>query len=86
MKVVEMVVIFLSVLAHHDKIRIIKLDFKRSGETISRVVNKVLTSLMRLTPDLLKEPESVAAISNDDRWKWFKVYLSKLFLQIDILG
>lgn len=41
-KVEEQIALFLSILAHHKKIRIVKFDFMRSGYTVSRYVHCVL--------------------------------------------
>lgn len=70
----EMVAMFLFMLAHHVKHRIIKADFVRSGETVSRQFNVVLNAVLRLHKHLLKKPEPVSENSTDDRWKWFKVH------------
>ncbi|XP_061374222.1 protein ALP1-like [Gastrolobium bilobum] len=68
---------FLHILAHHAKNRVIKFKFQRSGETVSRYFNLVLKSVMRLQEILLKLPDPVSENCTDDRWKWFKVvYLS----------
>ena len=70
----EMVALFLHILAHHVKNRVIKFRFLRSGETISRHFNAVLNAVIRLQGVLLKKPEPVSENSIDERWKWFKVY------------
>ena len=69
-----MVALFLHILAHHVKNRVIKFRFLRSGETISRHFNAVLNAVIRLQGVLLKKPEPVSENSTDERWKWFKVY------------
>ncbi|XP_054793325.1 protein ALP1-like isoform X1 [Prosopis cineraria] len=78
MLVDEQVAMFLHILAHHVKNRVIQHNFGRSGETISRHFNSVLTSMMRLGDMLLKKPEPVADDSSDERWKWFKNCLGAL--------
>ena len=70
----EMVALFLHILAHHVKNRVIKFRFLRSGETISRHFNAVLNAVIRLQGVLLKKPEPVSENSTNERWKWFKVY------------
>ena len=70
----EMVALFLHILAHHVKNRVIKFRFLRSEETISRHFNAVLNAVIRLQGVLLKKPEPVSENSTDERWKWFKVY------------
>lgn len=71
----EQVAIFLYVLAHHVKNRVIVLQFRRSGETISRHFNNVLNAVIRLEGQLFKKPEPIRENSTDDKWKWFKVFL-----------
>ncbi|XP_057770730.1 uncharacterized protein LOC130990518 [Salvia miltiorrhiza] len=71
-RVEEQVAMFVSVLAHHKKNRVIGFDFWRSGQTISRYVQKVLTVLLRLHTLLLVKPEAVSENSTDPRWKWFE--------------
>ena len=73
MGVEEMVAIFLHILAHDIKNRVIKRQFMRSGETISRKFNNVLLAVLRCHKELLKHPELVLENSNDPKWKWFKV-------------
>ncbi|KAM6554034.1 hypothetical protein CsatB_014796 [Cannabis sativa] len=74
----EQVCIFLNILAHHVKNRTIHHKFKRSGETISRYFNAVLSGVLRLQASLLVVPEPVSESCNDDRWKWFKNCLGAL--------
>ena len=69
----EQVAIFLSILAHHKKIRPSGFDFKRSGETISHYVHLVLKAVLRLHTILLPEPEPVTNTCVNHRWKHFKV-------------
>jgi hypothetical protein len=73
MNVEEMVAMFLHIVAHDVKNRVIKRQFARSGETISRQFNKVLNSIIRLYDNLLEKPEPVPEDSTDSVWKWFKV-------------
>ncbi|KAF7804495.1 protein ALP1-like [Senna tora] len=78
MLVDEQVAMFLHILAHHIKIRVIQFEFRRSGESISRTFNRVLSCMMRLGRVLLKTPEPVPQDSTDGRWKWFKNCLGAL--------
>lgn len=73
MLVDEQVAMFLHILAHHVKNRVIQFEFGRSGETISRYFNVVLNATIRLQRLLLKTPEPIPEDSTDERWKWFKV-------------
>ena len=67
-----MVAIFLHIISHDVKNRIMRRQFARSGETVSRQFNVVLSALLRLHELLLKRPEPVPENSTDDKWKWFK--------------
>ncbi|KAH6793828.1 hypothetical protein C2S52_004305 [Perilla frutescens var. hirtella] len=77
-QVPEQVAIFLSILAHHTKNRIVKTSFKRSGYTISKHFNAVLKSLLKLHTILLVNPQPVEEDSTNDRWKYFKGCLGAL--------
>ncbi|KAL0554766.1 hypothetical protein IC582_008694 [Cucumis melo] len=52
----EMVTMFLHVLAHDVKNRVIQREFIRSGETVSRYFNIVLLVVLRLYEKLIKRP------------------------------
>ncbi|KAK9279309.1 hypothetical protein L1049_012988 [Liquidambar formosana] len=78
MTVEEMTALFVHILAHHVKNRVIINRFMRSGETISRHFNEVLKGVIRLQSHLLKQPEAVTENSTDGRWKWFKNCLGAL--------
>ena len=70
----EQVAMFLHILAHHSKNRVIRFMFKRSGETVSRYFNLVLNAILRLQETLLRAPDPVPEDCLDERWKWFKVW------------
>ncbi|KAA0063228.1 putative nuclease HARBI1 [Cucumis melo var. makuwa] len=53
----EMVAMFLHILAHDVKNRMIQREFVRSGETVSRHFNLVLLAVLRLHDELLKKPQ-----------------------------
>ncbi|KAH6787342.1 hypothetical protein C2S52_006894 [Perilla frutescens var. hirtella] len=74
----EQVAMFLSVLAHHKKIRVVRFDFWRSGQTCSRYIHLVLRAILRLHVILLVKPEPIPDDCTDSRWKWFKGCLSVL--------
>ncbi|KAL8521867.1 hypothetical protein ACS0TY_012141 [Phlomoides rotata] len=74
----ELVTIFLTVLSHHTKNRVIKYNFKRSGYTISKHFNLVLNTLLKLHNVLLVTHEPVPKDNNDYRWKYFKGCLGAL--------
>ncbi|KAL5554073.1 hypothetical protein UlMin_041474 [Ulmus minor] len=74
----EQVAMFLHILAHHVKNRVIKFQFLRFGQTVSRYFHNVLHSIICLHRELLKRPEPIHANSIDERWKWFKNCLGAL--------
>lgn len=73
--VVEMVAMFLNILAHHKKNRSISLYFTRSGRTVSKYFHECLKAMIRCQKDFWKTPEPVPENSTDNRWKWFKVHI-----------
>ncbi|KAA0052283.1 putative nuclease HARBI1 [Cucumis melo var. makuwa] len=66
----EMVAMFLHILAHDVKNRVIQREFMRSGETISRHFNMVLLAVIRLHEELLKKPQPVPNECIDQRWSY----------------
>ncbi|KAL4356269.1 hypothetical protein AHAS_Ahas09G0069800 [Arachis hypogaea] len=78
MGVEEMVAIFLHIIAHDVKIRVIKRQFVRSEEIISRRFNDVLLAILRCHNLLLKKPQPFSQDRMDERWKWFKNCLGVL--------
>ncbi|XP_020964066.1 uncharacterized protein LOC107610969 [Arachis ipaensis] len=78
MGVEEMVAMFLHIIAHDVKIRVIKRQFVRSEETISRRFNDVLLAILRCYNLLLKKPQPFSQDRMDERWKWFKNCLGAL--------
>ncbi|XP_052477118.1 uncharacterized protein LOC105798422 [Gossypium raimondii] len=78
MLVDEQVAMFLHIIFHHLKNRVIKHHFRRSGGTVSRAFHSVLNAVIRLKDVLFKKPEPITADSSDTRWKWFKNYLGAL--------
>ncbi|XP_073152614.1 uncharacterized protein [Henckelia pumila] len=73
-RVEEKVAMFLSILAHHKKNRIIGHDYVRSGQTISCYFHEVLGSVLKLHSMLLVKPVPVDKTCSDVTWKWFKRY------------
>lgn len=69
----EKVSLFLSILAHHKKNRIVRFNFKRSGQTVSKHFHVVFNSVLRMHAILLVTPMSVDDDCTNARWKWFKV-------------
>ncbi|GLT25958.1 hypothetical protein SLA2020_010560 [Shorea laevis] len=74
----EQVAMFLYILGHDKKNRVIKLDFIRSGETVSRHFNKVLNAVIKCSESLTSMPEPVLEGCTDGKWKWFKNCLGAL--------
>ncbi|KAL1567733.1 protein ANTAGONIST OF LIKE HETEROCHROMATIN PROTEIN 1-like [Salvia divinorum] len=68
----EQVAIFLGILAHHKKNRVVGFNFLRSGETVSHYVHLVLRAILKLHPLLLPKLDPVANECTDTRWKHFK--------------
>ncbi|KAL8540885.1 hypothetical protein ACS0TY_002215 [Phlomoides rotata] len=61
--VFEKVAMFLIILAHHSKNRCVKFQFKRSGQTVSKIFHSVLRSVLKLHNLLLVKPHSVLMIA-----------------------
>ncbi|KAK6143233.1 hypothetical protein DH2020_023581 [Rehmannia glutinosa] len=74
----EKVALFLFVLAHHKKNRVVRFDFKRSGQTVSRHFHDVLNAVLRLHTLLLVTPQPVEDNCTNPIWKWFKGCLGAL--------
>ncbi|KAG8377625.1 hypothetical protein BUALT_Bualt08G0052500 [Buddleja alternifolia] len=68
----EKVALFLSILAHHKKIRIVCFDFKQSGQPVSNHFHAVLNAVSRLHTLLLVTPRPIGDDCTNPRWKWFK--------------
>ncbi|XP_057793629.1 uncharacterized protein LOC131010223 [Salvia miltiorrhiza] len=77
-RVEEQVAMFLSVLAHHKKNRVVRFDFWRSGQTVSRFVHLVLKAVLKLHVVLFVKPVPVPDDCTDSRWRWFKGCLGAL--------
>ncbi|XP_059281113.1 uncharacterized protein LOC132034769 [Lycium ferocissimum] len=67
----------LNILAHHEKNRFIKVDYIKSGWSVSQAFNEYLRVILKLTTLLLVSPNPVVEDETDDRWKWFEVGLSR---------
>ena len=81
MLVDEQVAMFLYILAHHVKNRVIKHNFRRFGAIVSKCFHNVLKATLRLSHLLLKKGEPFPDNCIDDRWKHFKV---RIPMEIDI--
>ncbi|XP_038875111.1 uncharacterized protein LOC120067643 [Benincasa hispida] len=74
----EMVAIFLHILVHDVKNRVVGRKFAWSGETVSRHFRFVLTVVLQLHELLLKKPEPITSDCTDSKWKWFENCLGAL--------
>ncbi|XP_052627203.1 uncharacterized protein LOC128133717 [Lactuca sativa] len=89
MLVDEQVAMFLHVLAHNEKNRIIVERFKRSGETVSRYFKLVLDAVCRLHKEFYKKPVPIPDDETDERWRWFKGFLGELdgtYIKVKVLA
>ncbi|KAH6820915.1 hypothetical protein C2S53_010257 [Perilla frutescens var. hirtella] len=69
---------FLSILAHHTKNRIVKKSYRKSGRTVSKHFHGVLNAIIRLHSLLLAKPVPIDEDCTNERWKWFKDCLGAL--------
>lgn len=69
----ESLPMFLHVIAHNLKFRVIKVIYIRSTETISRHFSMLLNGILRLADDYIKVPDSTTDVGTEDKWRWFKV-------------
>ncbi|KAL8547109.1 hypothetical protein ACS0TY_006724 [Phlomoides rotata] len=74
----EQVTLFLSVLSHHLKVKVVKFHFKRSGQTIHTYFHNVLRAVLKLHEVLLAKPSPVTDDSTHPSWKHFKGCLGAL--------
>ncbi|XP_047949468.1 uncharacterized protein LOC125195352 [Salvia hispanica] len=65
----EQVAMFLGILAHHKKVRVVKFEHWQSGYIVSKYVHAVLKAVLKLHRTFWVVPEPVA---DDHQWKWFK--------------
>lgn len=70
----EQVAMFLCVLSHHKKSRIVGHNFMRSSQTVSKYIHTVLRGILTLHNLFLVKPNPIDDACSDRRWKWFKVY------------
>ncbi|KAL8534602.1 hypothetical protein ACS0TY_010569 [Phlomoides rotata] len=74
----EQVAIFLSVLSHHSKVRVVKFCFKRSSHTVHQHFHNILRAVLNLHGSLLASPTPVDDECTHPRWKHFKGCLGAL--------
>ena len=73
MLVEERVAIFLNILGHDHKQRVIVRRLRISKEMIYINFREILRCVLQLHNILLKIPNHIPENSNDKKWKWFKV-------------
>ncbi|XP_047310139.1 protein ROOT HAIR DEFECTIVE 3 homolog 1-like [Impatiens glandulifera] len=75
----ESVAMFLLVLGHGVKLRVLGGIYIRSLETISRRFHEVLRLVLSLSKDFIRLPNQVENVDeNDHKWRWFKDCLGAL--------
>jgi hypothetical protein len=67
----ENVAMFLLVVGHGIKMRILRGTYKRSLWTISTHFDDVLTAILSLTGEFIKLPDPSTQPPDDYKWKWF---------------
>jgi len=77
----EQVAMFLHVVGHNQRFRVVHQSFRRSIETVSRHFHQVLFAVRELKADLIKPPSSAThpKILGSHRWNpFFKVFIGCL--------
>lgn len=75
---IEAVAMFLHILAHNLKYRVVHFTYYRSKETISRQFNNVLRAVMKVSGEYLKfQDHNNLEGSEAYKWRWFQVNLSQ---------
>nr|KYP44990.1 hypothetical protein KK1_033451 [Cajanus cajan] len=69
--ITEAVAMFLHILAHNLKYRVVQFSYCRSKETISRQFNNVLRAVMKVSQDYLKFHTYLEA-PGENKWRWFE--------------
>jgi len=72
----EQVAMFLHIVGHNQRFRVIHQNWRRSIETVHRYFKEVLYAIGELRQDMIKAPsnETPLKISNNPRWyPYFKV-------------
>jgi hypothetical protein len=73
----EQVAMFLHVVGHNQRFRVIHQNWRRSVETVSRYFKEVLYAIGELREEMIKPPTNATPlkIRNSHRWyPYFKVY------------
>ena len=72
----EAVAMFLHILAHNLKYKVVQFNYCRSKETISRQFNDVLRAIMKVSKDYLNFQPYTLECAEANKWRWFEVSLS----------
>ncbi|KAL8529472.1 hypothetical protein ACS0TY_006775 [Phlomoides rotata] len=75
----EQFAIFLSVLSHNSKVRVVEFCFKCSSHTVHQHFHNVLRTVLNLHDILLATPTTVDDECTHPRWKHFKGCLGALY-------
>lgn len=76
MMIEEQLGIFLNIIGHNERNRVIQERFQHSGDTVSRYFNKVLKAIKSLSRELLQPPSSEIPqdiLNNKRFYPYFKV-------------
>jgi hypothetical protein len=74
----EQVVMFLHIMGHNQRFRVIHKNWRRSNEIVSRYFKEVLYAIGEIRNDMIKPPssETPLKITNSTRWyPYFKVII-----------
>lgn len=74
----EKVTIFLLILGHDTKMRLIRSTYGWSLEPISRHFNEVLRGILSLSHEFIWLPDTSVVQPEDPKWKWFEDCLGAL--------
>lgn len=73
---IEAVAMFMHILAHNLKYRVVHFSYYISKETISRQFNNVLRAIMKVNKEYLKFQDYNLERSEANKWRWFEECLS----------
>ncbi|KAL8485537.1 hypothetical protein ACS0TY_027723 [Phlomoides rotata] len=80
------IALFLSVLSHHSKVRVVKFSSKRSGQTIHTYFHNVLRVVLKLHEVLFAKPSEVTDDCTHPSWKHFKEHVLSEAMKKIVLG
>ncbi|KAL5180851.1 hypothetical protein HKD37_01G001904 [Glycine soja] len=69
---------FLHILAHKLKYRVVQFSYCRSKETISRKFNDVLRAVMKVSKDYLNFQSYTLEGAKANKWRWFEICIGAL--------